>query len=206
MASTNDVIFLESMADFLSNPVDIRLGSMPAESIAPAACLVVEGNAVTSDQQIETDLLLESHPPTPSDLIAGINRVEDMLSNTIKVCERIKRPRRTSSPSSMPLGLRNAAHVASRLGMAMGNSPSGNDPPSPPLRGTEFPAPVPASANEERFSPIPVPARGIIPAGSPSPQNLSDGCHHRFTAGTRAKPPPWSNNTANPRLIRFKRI
>jgi hypothetical protein len=49
MASTNDVIFLESMADFLANPVDIRFGSMPAESTALAACLVIDGNAVTTD-------------------------------------------------------------------------------------------------------------------------------------------------------------
>jgi hypothetical protein len=114
LASTNDVIFPESMADFLANPVDIRFGSMPVKSTAPAACLVIEGNAVTTGQQIETDLSSESHPPTPSDLIAGINRVEDMLSNTIKVCECIKHHHRTSSPSSMPLGLRNTAHVASR--------------------------------------------------------------------------------------------
>jgi hypothetical protein len=52
MASTNGVIFPESMADILANPVDIRFGSMPAKSTAPAACLVIEGNAVTSDQQI----------------------------------------------------------------------------------------------------------------------------------------------------------
>jgi hypothetical protein len=50
MASTNDVIFPESMADILANPVDICFGSMPAKSTAPAACLVIEGNAVTSDQ------------------------------------------------------------------------------------------------------------------------------------------------------------
>jgi hypothetical protein len=36
-----------------------------------------------------------------------------MLSDTIKVCERVKRPHMNSSPSSMPLGLRNAARVAS---------------------------------------------------------------------------------------------
>jgi hypothetical protein len=60
------------------------------------------------------DLSTETHPPTPSDLIAGIDRVEGMLSNTIKLCERVKRPRMTSPPSSMPLGLRNATHVASR--------------------------------------------------------------------------------------------
>jgi hypothetical protein len=57
---------------------------------------------------------METHLPTPSDLIVGIDRVEGMLSDTIKVCERVKRPRRTSSSSIMPLGLCNAAHVASR--------------------------------------------------------------------------------------------
>jgi hypothetical protein len=114
MASTNGVIFPEGMADFLANPVDICFGSMLATSTTPAACLVIEGNAVTTNQQIETDLSEKTHPPTPSDLIAGIDRVEGMLSDTIKVCERVKRPHTTSSPSSTPLGLRNATHVASR--------------------------------------------------------------------------------------------
>jgi hypothetical protein len=113
MASTNGVIFPESMADIFTNPVDICFGSIPATSTTPAACLVIEGNAVTAHQQIGTDLLTETHPPTPSDLITGIDRVEGMLSETIKVCERIKRPRMTSSSSSMPLGLRNATHLAS---------------------------------------------------------------------------------------------
>jgi hypothetical protein len=113
MASTNNIIFPESMADILANPVDICFGSMPAKSTALVACLVIESNAVTSNQQIGTDLSKETHPPTPSDLIAGINRVEDMLFDTIKVCKCVKRPRKTSSPSSMPLGLRNATHIAS---------------------------------------------------------------------------------------------
>jgi hypothetical protein len=113
MASTNGVIFPESMADILANPVDICFGSMPATSTTPSACLVIEGNAVTTNQQIETDLSSETHPPIPSDLIAGIDRVEGMLYDTIKVCERVKRPCTTSSPFSMPLGLRNAAHAAS---------------------------------------------------------------------------------------------
>jgi hypothetical protein len=98
MALTNDVIFPESMADIFANPDDICFGSMPAKSTAPAACLVIEGNTVTTNKQIETDLSLETHPPTPSDLIAGIDHVEGMLSDTIKVCERVKRPRTISSP------------------------------------------------------------------------------------------------------------
>jgi hypothetical protein len=114
MAWTNGVIFPESMVDFLASPVDIHFRSMPTESSAPAACIVIEGNTVSTDQQIETDLSSESHPPTPSDLITGIDRVEGMLFDTIKIFERVKRPRMSSSTPSMPLGFRNAAHVASR--------------------------------------------------------------------------------------------
>jgi hypothetical protein len=113
MASTNNVILPESMADILANPVDICFGSMPTKSTTPATCLVIEGNAVTADQQIGTDLLSETHPPTPSDLIAGIDRVEGILSDTIKVCEHVKRPCKTSSSSSIPIVLHNAAHIAS---------------------------------------------------------------------------------------------
>jgi hypothetical protein len=114
MASTNDVIFPESLADILANPVNICFVSMSATSTAPAACLVIEGNVVTTNQQIGTDLSPDTHPPTPSDLIAWIDHVEGMLSDTIKACERVEHPRMTPSNSSMPLGLRNAAHVASR--------------------------------------------------------------------------------------------
>jgi hypothetical protein len=114
MASTNGIIFPKSMVDILANPKDILFGSMPVKSTTPAAYLIIEGNTVATNQQIGIDLLTETYPPTPSDLIAGINHVVGMLFDTIKVCEHIKRPRRTSSSSSMPLGLRNAAHVASR--------------------------------------------------------------------------------------------
>jgi hypothetical protein len=39
----------------------ICFGSMPAKSTAPTACLVID--AVTTDQQIETDLLPETTHP-----------------------------------------------------------------------------------------------------------------------------------------------
>jgi hypothetical protein len=102
------------MTEFLANPIVIYFGSMPTTSTAPAACLVIEGNTITTNQQIKTDLSKKTHPLTPSDLIARIDRVGDMISDTIKVCERAKHPRTTPSTSSMPLGLRNATHVASR--------------------------------------------------------------------------------------------
>jgi hypothetical protein len=56
MDSTNDIIFPESKADILTNPVDICFGSMPAKSTTPADCLIIESNAVTSNQQVEIDL------------------------------------------------------------------------------------------------------------------------------------------------------
>jgi hypothetical protein len=73
------------MADILANPIDICFRSMPATSTTPAACLVIEGNTVTTNQQIRADLSSESHPPTPSDLITGIHRVESKLSEKIKI-------------------------------------------------------------------------------------------------------------------------
>jgi hypothetical protein len=59
------------------------------------------------------------------------------------------------------------------VGMATGNSPSGNGLPSPSPRGGKFPAPVPANARGERFLPIPVPERGIFPAGSLFPEHAN---------------------------------
>jgi hypothetical protein len=115
LASPSSVIFLERTADFLTNPIDICFGSMPAEPTILATYIVIEGNAVTFNQQVESDLLAETHPPTPRGLIAGLDRVKDMPSDTIKVCERVKCPRRTSTPSPrMPLGLQNVAHATSR--------------------------------------------------------------------------------------------
>jgi hypothetical protein len=102
------------MADFLANHVDICFGMMPVTSTAPTACLVIKGNAISTNQQIETDLSKKPHPPTPSDLIAGIDCVEDMISDTIKICEHAKRPCPTTSTSYMPPRQRDAALVASR--------------------------------------------------------------------------------------------
>jgi hypothetical protein len=49
MVSSSGIVFPESMAHFLANLVDIFFGSMPAKSTAPAAYLVIEGNAHTSN-------------------------------------------------------------------------------------------------------------------------------------------------------------
>jgi hypothetical protein len=63
MASSNGVIFPESMADIHANLVDICFGSMPTKSTTQVSCPVIEGNVVTTDQQIGIDLLRKpTHP------------------------------------------------------------------------------------------------------------------------------------------------
>jgi hypothetical protein len=164
------------MADFLANPVDIRFCSMPAKSTTQATCLIIEGNAVTTDQQIKTDLSSESHPPAPSDLITGINHVEGTLSDMIKVWERVKHPRRTSSSSSMSLGLRNAAHVASRYMKRKIQIESGTcvqDHRS--CRSTSVPCPQEASSTSYCSPPPPAEPRDI--SGSP---RVSDCPHNHL--------------------------
>jgi hypothetical protein len=106
MASSRGAIFLASMEDYLTNPVDIYFDLMLTESTAPATCLIIENTVANSFQLVESDLLTETHPPTP--------HVESMLSDTIKVCERVKRSSRTVVPPlHMPLGLRNSARAVS---------------------------------------------------------------------------------------------
>jgi hypothetical protein len=114
MASPSGVVFPASISDLLTDPVDFCFGSMAVEPIDLATCLVIKNTAVTSTQQVESDMLAETHPSTPRDLIAGLDRVKGMLSNMIKVCKSVKCPRRTTPPPpDMPLGLRNTAHTAS---------------------------------------------------------------------------------------------
>jgi hypothetical protein len=97
MAPTNGVILPESMADILVNPVDTCFGSMPVKFTTSTACLVIEANTITSNQQVGTDLLTETNPPTPSDLIVRINRVEGMLSDTIITIQHASWPAERSS-------------------------------------------------------------------------------------------------------------
>jgi hypothetical protein len=114
MAYSRGIIFPTSMEDFLANPIDICFGSMPLESTAPAACPVIVNTPATSFQQVEFDLLTEIHPPTPSNLVVGLDRVASMLANTIKICESVKRSSTTTPPSPcMPYDLWSSIRVVS---------------------------------------------------------------------------------------------
>jgi hypothetical protein len=127
MASSSGIVFPESMVDFLANPVNIWFDSMLAESTAPATCLIIESTAVTSNQQVKSDLMAETHPPTPCHLITGLDRVRIMLSDTIKVCECAKCPRRTSPPPTH-MARRTSRHMRKQIQVdsELNTAPRGN--------------------------------------------------------------------------------
>jgi hypothetical protein len=103
------------MTDKIEGPTNTHslalIGGSKGKSDANLSTMMFSLSSLMSLPDKEFDVLGEDELVL---LIARINRVEGMLSDTIKVCERVKRPCTTSSPSSMPLGLRNIARVASR--------------------------------------------------------------------------------------------
>jgi hypothetical protein len=126
-----------------------------------------------------------------------------MLSDTIKICERVKRPRVTSSPSSMPLGLRNATHVASLYMKCKiqiesgpktqdcGSRRSHLDEPCPiheNPKHTHTPVPNPQEVPSTAYCGTPPPAKPIDISGSPRD---SDHPHNHLPelSGRRARNP-----------------
>ena len=86
MASSRGVVFPATRTDFLANPVDICFGSMLTRSTAPVTGPAVVDNTMTIlVQQLEEihlsdlDLVTETHPATPSDLVVGLDHVKNML-------------------------------------------------------------------------------------------------------------------------------
>ena len=69
------------MADFLANPVDIRFSSMPFDLAAPAANPAdIDNTAAVLVQQSDSDLLAETHPPTPRELRGELDHVTSMMT------------------------------------------------------------------------------------------------------------------------------
>jgi hypothetical protein len=86
MAARSGVIFPASMVDILANPVEIYFGSFTATSTVPAAATspiasvkvpATSGVAPSSDRKSKT------HPPKPYDIVQGMERVIDMMKETL---------------------------------------------------------------------------------------------------------------------------
>jgi hypothetical protein len=86
MVARFGVIFLASMADILANPVEICFGSFTMTLITLAAATspttAVKAPA-TSDAAPSTSKKSKTHPPKPYNIVQGMERVIDMMEETL---------------------------------------------------------------------------------------------------------------------------
>jgi hypothetical protein len=118
MAARSGIVFLASMADILADPVEICFGSFTMTStlqeaaISPATSAkvpVASGAAPSSGRESET------HPPKPYDLVQGMERVIDMMEDTLQICERAQRSTQDAlHRRTFPFGLRPSSDVYQR--------------------------------------------------------------------------------------------
>jgi hypothetical protein len=103
------------MADILANPVEICFDSFTAtsttqvEATSPTAFVKVtatSGVAPSSGQKMKT------HPPKPYDLVQGIERVIDMMVETLQICKQAQCSTQDASQrKTFPFGLRPSSDV-----------------------------------------------------------------------------------------------
>lgn len=157
MASCPGVIFPESMKDFLTNLIQLCFKSMPVDSDSTASSTgsaPVANSASVGSTSMEQDLHLRiitplaqqvddlslskripnilavTRPPTPSDLIAGLDRISNTIAECIDFSEAALRPTRSAQgPSLTPFGLRNSvaafsAKIAQSLQIQSGDQPA----------------------------------------------------------------------------------
>jgi hypothetical protein len=103
------------MADILADPVEICFGSFTATSTtlvaatSPTASVKVPA---TSGITPSSDRKSKTHPPKPYDLVQGMERVIDMMEETLQICERAQRSTQDASHhKTFPFGLRPPSDV-----------------------------------------------------------------------------------------------
>jgi nitroimidazol reductase NimA-like FMN-containing flavoprotein (pyridoxamine 5'-phosphate oxidase superfamily) len=91
---------LVSKKEILANPVEICFGSF----LATSTVLVVATSSATAVKVLATpvvvpvsDLVSKTHSPKPYDIFQGMERVIDMMEETLQICERAQRSTQTVS-------------------------------------------------------------------------------------------------------------
>jgi hypothetical protein len=118
MVARSSVVFPESMAAILTNPVEICFGSFTSTSTVLAATtspVVVAQITTMSVATPASDPASETDPPKPYDMIQGMKRVISMMEDTLQICERAQRSTRVvQPPRAFPFGLRLPSDVYAR--------------------------------------------------------------------------------------------
>jgi hypothetical protein len=85
MVAQSGVVFPVRMADILANSLEICFGSFMATSTTLAAAT---SPPATPDAAPSCSKKLKNHPPKPYDIVQGMERVIDMMEETLQICER----------------------------------------------------------------------------------------------------------------------
>jgi hypothetical protein len=90
MAARSGVVFPASMADILAKPMEICFGSFAATSTT----LVVAASPATPVNVPATSGIVpnsgrksKTHLPKPYDLVQAMERIVDMMEETLQICE-----------------------------------------------------------------------------------------------------------------------
>jgi hypothetical protein len=86
MVARSNIVFPESMAAILTNPVEICFGSFTLTSTVLAAMTSLVDVAQIATMSVATpasDPASETDPPKPYDMIQGMKRVISMMEDTL---------------------------------------------------------------------------------------------------------------------------
>jgi hypothetical protein len=109
MVARTGVVFPVSMADILANPMEICFGSFTVTSTTLAAAIspTASMNAPAMlDAAPSSSKKSKTHPSKPYDIVQGMERVIDMMEETLQICERTQRSTQDASHrKTLPFGL-----------------------------------------------------------------------------------------------------
>jgi hypothetical protein len=118
MEARSGVIFSASIADILANPVEICFGSFTATSTTLAAATSPTASVkalATSDAAPSSGKKSKAHLSKPYDIVQGMERVIDMMEETLQICERAQRSTQDASHrKTFPFVLRPPSDVYTR--------------------------------------------------------------------------------------------
>jgi hypothetical protein len=86
MVTRSGVVFPTSMADILTNPVEICFGSFAVTSTVSAAATSPATTVKTPLTPVAvpiSDLESKTHPPKPYDIVQGMEHIIDMMNETL---------------------------------------------------------------------------------------------------------------------------
>jgi hypothetical protein len=118
MVARSGVVFPASMADILANPMVICFGSFMATSTTLAAVtssMASKKAPTMPDATRSPSKKSKTYPLKPYDIIQGMERIIDMMDETLQICERAQCSTQDAlHRKTFPFGLRPSGDAYAR--------------------------------------------------------------------------------------------